>query len=374
MNCQKKTFPIGTFGHAIEQLKPIEGLRVLQDGNAMIAVSGTHQGRIFTSTANGQKGKSYGWFNQDLIDKNAHGTEMAHLGGESRLWFVPEWGPFSLCFEAGKEQIDANLQRPKDLHTKKFSKIESTGQSLTYGGNMQLINDHNYVFDIDVVRKITLLSKIEIEQNLQISLPSQLAHVGFSVENTIENSSDHQFKKETGLIGIWELGCMLTSPDNIVILPLRQPTDYITEYFATSTDHIKIKNQVAYYKANAQRLSKIGIAPEYCKNVMGSYSPSKKQLNIVTFTFDKAGIFVNSQPKNTTPYQGDVINIFNGIVNKELDLPFYEFESISNSKELKPQEKLRHTQTTYHFEGNMEALDKIAKTVLEVNLMEIPQF
>ena len=115
MNCQEKTFPEGTFGHAVERLKPIEDLQILQDGNGMIAVSGSYQGRIFTSTAKGKEGKSYGWFNQDLIDKNAHGTEMAHLGGESRLWFVPEWGPFSLCFEKGKEQIDANLRRPKDL-------------------------------------------------------------------------------------------------------------------------------------------------------------------------------------------------------------------------------------------------------------------
>ncbi|MEM1119427.1 MAG: DUF6786 family protein [Bacteroidota bacterium] len=375
MNCQKETSsPSDTFGYAMQQLAPIADLQILQNNDAMIAVSGSYQGRIFTSSARGKSGKSYGWFNQDLIDKNLHETEMAHLGGESRLWFAPEWGPFSLYFESGKPQNNANLRRPKDLQTKKFSKIASTAHSLTYGGEMQLVNDHDYVFDIAVVRKIALLSKNEIEHNLQITLPNDVAVVGFSAENIVENISDQPLKKETGLIGIWELGCMLTTPDNVVILPLSQPTDSITEYFAATTNRIQIKNQVAYYKADAQGLSKIGIAPKYCKNVMGSYSPSQKLLNIVTFTFDKAGEFVNSQPENTAPYQGDVINIFNGVVNEALELPFYEFESISSSKEMLPQEKMMHRQTTYHFEGEVEVLAKIARVVLGVNLEEIPRF
>lgn len=374
MNCQEKTFPKGTFGHALQQLKPIKDLKILQNGKAMIAVSGSYQARIFTSTAKGKAGKSYGWFNQALINSQEQETNMANLGGESRLWFVPEWGPFSLCFESGKAQIDANLRRPIDLQTKKFSKIKSTEHSLTYGGKMQLINDHDFVFDIEVERTITLLSGNEIEQNLQIMLPSSLDFVSFSAKNVIKNCSAKSFKKQTGLIGIWELGCMLTAPDNVVILPLSQPTDSITEYFAEGKDHIQIKDAVAYYKADAQGLSKIGIPPQYCKNVMGSYSPAQKQLNIVTFTFDKNGLFVNSMPNNTAPYQGDVINIFNGIVNEELDLPFYEFESISSSQELQPNEKMTHTQTTYHFEGDLEELEKIAKVILGVQLKDIPKF
>lgn len=374
MNCQENSFPKGTFGYALQQLKPIEDLQILQNGEAMIAVSGSYQARIFTSTAKGKAGKSYGWFNQDLIDTQVHVTNIANLGGESRLWFVPEWGPFSLCFESGKAQIDPNLRRPKDLQIKQFSKVKSSEYSLTYGGKMKLINDHDFVFDISVERTITLLSKNEIEHNLQIALPENLAFVGFLAKSIVKNITAMQFKKETGLIGIWELGCMLTAPDNVVILPLSQPTDSITEYFAARTDHIQIKNQVAYYKADAKGMSKIGVSPQYCKNVMGSYSPADKQLNIVTFTFEKEGVFVNSLPNNTTPYEGDVINIFNGVVNEELDLPFYEFESISSAKEMRPKEKMMHTQTTYHFEGDAEALDNIAKAVLGVSLSEIPQF
>lgn len=374
MNCQEKSFPKGTFGHALQQLEPIADLEVLQNEHAMIAVSGSYQTRIFTSTATGESGRSYGWFNQTIIDEGNAATNMAGLGGESRLWFAPEWGPYSLCFEKGQAQTDANLRRPQDLNDKPFSIIKKSKHSLTCEGNMQLKNDHDFIFDIGVKRTITLLSKKQIEQNLQFSLPNNLAYVGFSAENTIENIGQQPFKKETGLIGIWELGCMLTSPDNVVILPLSHPIDSITEYFAEHTDHIHIKNQIAYYRADANGLSKIGIPPQYCQPIMGSYSPIQQQLNIVTFSFEKDGLFVNSLPDNTAPYQGDVINIFNGVVNDRFDLPFYEFESVASAKELQPQEKMRHIQTTYHFEGELDALDKVAKAVLGVSLNEIPKF
>ena len=370
----KKQYPIGTFGHDLTRLQKIEGLEILQVGDAMIAVSGNYQGRIFTSTAKGMGGKSYGWVNWKLIESKDPATNMAGLGGESRLWFAPEWGKYSLCFEAGKEHTDANLRRPRDLNVKQFKPIHRAKNSLTYGGKMQFINDHDFVFDLDVARTISLLSKEAIEKKYQLPISNKTAFVGFSAETTIKNIGPESFLKETGLIGIWELGCMLTAPDNVVILPLSQLTATITEYFTPIGDRIQIKDGFAYYKADARGINKIGVLSQFCKNVMGSYSPSQQLLNIVTFTFENEELYANSVPHNTTPYKGDVINIFNGVVNEALNLPFYEFESISSSKELQPQEEMSHQQTTYHFEGDFEELDKIAHSFLGVSLRSIPKF
>ena len=369
-----KQYPKGTFGYDLEKLQAIESIEVVADGNAMIAVSGPYQGRIFTSSAKGKTGKSYGWVNWDLIEKGEHAKEMAGLGGESRLWFAPEWGKYSLCFKAGEEQTDANLRRPQDSNTKQFILKKRTENSLTYSGNMQLKNDHNFVFDLEVERTISLLSKATIEKNLALPLSDKTAFVGFSAETIIENSGTKPFKKETGLIAIWELGCMLTSPDNVIILPLSQATDSLTEYFTPTEDKMYIKDKVVYYKGDAQWLNKIGILPQYCKNVMGSYSPVNQQLNIVTFTFDKEGVFVNSLPNSDAPYKGDVINIFNGEQSDKFNLPFYEFEAISSARELQPKAQIVHQQTTYHFEGAVEALEKIAQKVLGVSLIDLPTF
>ncbi len=370
----QQNYQLGSFGYDMNRLQAIEAIEILQSGSSMIAVSGIYQGRIFTSSAKGMAGKSYGWINWELINKGSHATEMAGLGGESRLWFAPEWGKFSLCFEAGREHIDENLRRPIDSNRKQFTTAQKTPTSLTCKGIMQLINDHNFTFEIHTERTVAILTKEFIEKNLSISIPDDVAFVGFTAETTIQNISAKQFKKETGLIAIWELGCQLTSPDNIVMLPLSLPTDSVTEYFGEIADRIKIQDQIVYYQADALAIGKIGILPHHCKNIMGSYSPSQQLLNIVTFSFESDPIYVNSVPNNATPYQGDVINIFNGVVNDELNLPFYEFESSSSAKELQPMEKMNHRQTTYHFEGDIQYLNLIAKTLLGVSLYDIPEF
>ncbi|MEN0050284.1 MAG: DUF6786 family protein [Bacteroidota bacterium] len=364
------TYEKGTFGYNLEKLQAIEGLEVLENGDAIIAVSGPFQARILTSSAKGKAGKSYGWVNLEMIEKGEQDSTMAYMGGESRMWFAPEWGPNSLFFPKGAVQVDSTMRAPHDLNNKKFTEIHRTASSLTFGGQLQLQNNNNYVFNLDIERTITLLSKEEIEKNLGITLSSKLAHVGFSATTSAKNIGKEQFTQANGLVSIWELGCMLTSPDTRVILPLSEATDSITEYFTPIADRVIIQDEVVYYKADATGINKIGIPPQYAKNVMGSYSPANQLLNIATFSLTKDGVFVNSVPKNTTPYQGDVINIFNG--NPEI--PFYEFESSSSAKELKPQEKMQHQQTTYHFEGSEAALDEIAQTVLGVSLKEIPEF
>ncbi len=369
------TYKESSFGHKLEVLKSIKGLEVLQSEKSMIAVSGPYQARVFASSSNGLESRCYGWFNSSLIESNKHSNNMASLGGESRFWFAPEFGKYSIFFDAGKEQIDENMRAPNSLNNTKFEEIARTGQSITYGGKMSIKNAENFVFDIDVVRKVSILSKKNIEKELFINLDN-VAYVGFSAETKMINISK-KWNKETGLISLWELGCMNTSPDNRVIIPLKKETDSITEYFTkTTNDRMKVINGVIYYKADANGLNKIGTLPEHTKNVFGSYSEEHSLLNIVTFNFNESGLYLNSLPKNNNPYKGDVINIFNGNVDATLNhnWPFYEFESSSSTKELEPNESINHSQTTYHFEGGFNELNDISKKVLGVNLNDIPKF
>lgn len=364
------TYEKGTFGYELEKLQAIEGLEVLEDGDAMIAISGPFQARILTSSAKGKAGKSYGWVNLGMIEKGEHDSTMAYLGGESRMWFAPEWGPNALFFPKGIEQSNATMRAPFDLNNKKFKEVSRTDNSLSVEGKMQIKNNNDYTFNLAIQRTVELLPRAAIEANLGITLPNEMASVGFSATTIVENIGEEQFKQENGLIAIWELGCMLTSPDTRVIIPLSQVTDSVTEYFTPIADRVKIENEVVYYKTDALGINKIGIPPQYAKNVMGSYSPSNQLLHIATFSFEQDSFYVNSVPNNESPYQGDVINIFNG--NPEI--PFYEFESSSSAKELKLNEKMRHQQSTYHFEGSEATLNKIAQAVLGVSLEEIPEF
>jgi len=375
--CQKKEAK-QTFRAVVESLDKIEGLEVLRNGNAMVAVSGPYQGRVFTSSSQGMDGRAYGYINQKVIDAGNSSENMAALCGESRMWFGPQYGEYSIFFDPGDPQIDEYSQISPDLNHKKFRQLERTANTLTYGNDMNIRNAAGYVFELYAERKISLLGTSTIEQKLGVNLSDEISSVGFSAETTIRNIGNEQWKKENGLLGIWELGCMLTSPDNLVIIPMARNTDSITTYFTPAEERIKIEDQVLYYKADARYMNKIGLLPRYCKNIMGSYSHTDKQLNIVTFTLaDEPDLrYVNSVPDNKDPYAGDIINIFNGEVNVSMDYkwPFYEFESSSSAKELRPDEQLHHKQTTFHFEGSVEALNRISQKVLGVDLKRIPDF
>lgn len=376
MGCTQKHEDI-SFGKALENLQTIQSLEVLQSGNAMIAVSGTYQGRVFTSSSNGLEGKSYGWINWDLISNKKHQTTMARLGGESRVWFGPEFGKYAIFFEPNKIQDDENIKVPEDLNSKQFTKVISSKKSITYQADMQILNANNFKFKINTKRKITILDRETIAVDLKTPTSSDISVVGFSAETWLKNIDSIQWTKEQGLLSVWELGCMLSSPDTKVIIPLEKPLNSLKTYFGINEEsRYRINNNTLFYKSDAQLLGKIGIPPESTKNIMGSYSHKNNLLTIVTFNFKNDGVYLNCFPKNTAPYDGDAINIFNGEINESLgyNWPFYEFESLSSSKELKPLEELYHKQTIYHIEGGYDLLNSISKTLLGVNLNEIPKF
>ncbi|MEW4925523.1 DUF6786 family protein [Algibacter sp. 2305UL17-15] len=379
VNCKESTekdMQSENFQSVVKRLSVIEDLQILQYKNSAIAVSGAYQGKVFTSTANGLDGKSYGYINWKLFDDNTYETTMSKLGGESRMWFGPEFGEYSIFFDKGVERDVENMKISPELNSRKFELIEQDSLSIVYGSDMNIRNTYGTIFNINAKRKLSLLTQPQIESDLGITLHDNMAYVGFSAETTIKNLGE-PWKKENGLLCIWDLGCMLTSPDNRVIIPLRKNTDALTGYFTPVTsDRLLIKDTIAFYKADAMGLNKIGVKSQLSKNMMGSYSQKNNQLNIIKFTFENDALYVNSLPENRSPYDGDVTNIFNGEVNEALDRnwPFYEFESSSSAKELDTDETLYHKHTTYHFEGSFDDLNRISKKVLGVDLSNIPKF
>jgi hypothetical protein len=66
------------------------------DTSARVVVSPKYQGKVFTSTAGGQFGQSFGWINYKAFAAPLD-SHMNAYGGENRLWLGPEGGPFP-CF------------------------------------------------------------------------------------------------------------------------------------------------------------------------------------------------------------------------------------------------------------------------------------
>jgi len=370
----KEKYDEGTFGYDLGILQSVNDVVVLSSGKSMIAVAGEYQGRVLTSSSDGMSGQSYGWFNRDLIRENNYESRLSELGGEGRIWFGPEIGKYSVFFNPGDEQVVDNIRISPDLNTNLFNLIDKSDRSVTYGNTMSIRNANGYVFRIGVKRKLAIKSYNEIESEFGIGLKAEVSSVAFSSESWMKNIGNEQWSMSNGLLSIWDIGCMKTSANMVVIIPLIQDADSVTTYFTPLNENrIRIVDRTVLYKADALYMNKIGIKPSLCRNVFGSYSPELGLLTIVKYNFEHDSVYVNSLWGHTDPYKGDVVNVFNGEVNesKGFNWPFYEMESSSAARELQVGEEMYHKQGIFHFEGNKNKLDEICQKVLGVSLLMV---
>ncbi len=82
-----QNFKKGTFGHHVNFLKKYTDVIVLSSSDSLgqVLVTPKMQGRVMTSTTEGDSGKSLGWVNDKLIASGKTKSHMTPYGGEDRL-------------------------------------------------------------------------------------------------------------------------------------------------------------------------------------------------------------------------------------------------------------------------------------------------
>src|SRR4030095_13957704 len=82
-----KNFKEGSFGFDLQFLKRFDSVIVLEskDGQAQVIISPKYQGKVVTSTATGEEGKSFGWINYKAFTTPID-PHMNAYGGENRFW------------------------------------------------------------------------------------------------------------------------------------------------------------------------------------------------------------------------------------------------------------------------------------------------
>ena len=77
----------GSFAYDVTFIKSYKDVLVLgtKRSQAKVLIVGDYQGRVMTSTANGDEGNSYGWINYDLIRSGDVKPHMNPYGGEDRF-------------------------------------------------------------------------------------------------------------------------------------------------------------------------------------------------------------------------------------------------------------------------------------------------
>jgi len=349
------------------------------DSNAKILLSADYQGRVMTSTAKGDSGTSFGWINYNLISSAEKKKQFNPYGGEERFWLGPEGGQYSLYFKKGDSFNIAHWQVPAIIDTVMYDVVQPDNAKAVFSRKASLVNYSGTHFDIDIERKISLLDKKQIEERLKINIPSSIHFVGYETSNSIKNIGTTNWKKENGLLSIWLLGMMTPSEQTTVIIPFipqKNIHDFITDnYFGQiPAERLQIKDSVLFFMCDGKSRGKIGLSPVIAKSIAASYDFKNNVLSIIFFPVEKNGMYVNSKWElQKQPFKGDVVNSYNdGPLQDGTQLgPFYEIESSSSVKELKIGEKQEYIQTTCHLQGDFNALNMIAKQLLDVDLNEI---
>jgi len=381
-NTDSSTYKEGSFGYDLNFLQQHDSVIVLKSNNdnAQIIISPKYQAKVFTSTANGNDGFSFGWVNYKAFT----GPVDAHMnafGGENRLWLGPEGGRFSLFFQPGDSMVFDHWKTPAAFDNEVWKVTAQTNNSVTMQKDMQLLNYHNTQLQLSVTRAIDILSNDDINKSTGLTLDTSVKVVGYQTINTLTNTGKDEWTEATGMPCIWILDMMKNTPSTVIVVPYKNAKGANFEDVATTNyfgeipaDRLKHDDNKLLFKADGKSRGKLGIKPKYAKPVLGSYDPQNKVLTIAMFEPDANAKYLNQEWNTLKPsFSGDAVNAYNDgpLADGSQMGPFYEIESVSPAAFLKPNQSIVHKQSVYHFTGDEKALDAISQKLLGVTLNEV---
>lgn len=376
---EMENFDKGSFGYDLNFLKSKDSVIILTNstGKAQVIVSPKYQGKVFTSTAEGLEGKSFGWINYKAFDAEID-PHMNGYGGEDRLWLGPEGGKYSVFFKPGADMEFENWHTPPAIDTESWDLKTVDATKVSMSKDMSLLNYAGTTLKIRLDRDVEILEDNAIESILEIQLTDKVKSVGFKTSNVLTNTGDFEWNEKTGAPCMWNLDMFAPSPKTVIVIPYNEnasgrvaSTDYFGEI---PKDRIKYENGILFLKADGKSRGKLGIPPQRAKPVAGSYDAANNVLTITSFDVDNNGTYLNQEwTAEKDPLIGDAVNAYNdGPLEDGSQMgPFYEIESVSPAAFLKPGAKLSHHHSVFHFAGDKRALDAISKKVLGVSLAEI---
>jgi hypothetical protein len=368
----------------IDFLKQYTDIIVLRDssGKSKVAVSPALQGRVMTSTSEGDNGLSYGWINRQALLSGDTSSHMNAFGGEDRFWLGPEGGQYALYFEKGKDFTFDNWHVPRFIDLDPFNTISSSAGEAVFTKEATLENYSGTVFNIGIKRKVRLIPEKEALQILNAHDTNGASLIAYETINTLNNKGQNEWKKETGLLSIWILGMYNPSENITVIIPHngknKSPKEIVnTNYFGpVPDDRLKIDDKVVYFRCDGKYRSKIGLPPAMAREWMGSYDADNGVLTLVKYNKPEGATdYVNASWQiQNEPYHGDVVNAYNDgppAPGARPMGPFYELESSSPGAALKPGDSILHRHSSFHIKGTSDQLDPIMLKVLGVTTAQV---
>ncbi|HEX3870613.1 MAG TPA: DUF6786 family protein [Pirellulales bacterium] len=359
----------------------------LVDGDTRVAICPKYQGRVMTSTCQGQDGPSFGWINREFIDADKPSDTFNNYGGEDRFWLGPEGGQFALWFAPGEEQILPHWRTPPGLNGGGMSVDgkKKSAMMCRMTRSAKFTNASKTLFLVDVTRTVRLVDRDDLSDEDGKLVTDDLKFVGFETENVVTNRGE-TWDEETGLLAIWILGMFPGGDGATIIVPYIPGPDeslgpvVFDDYFARPPeDRLRVTPQAILFRGDGKFRSKIGTSQRRARPWAGSMDFGSGVLTLVNFTMPSdptKARYVNNNWKlpQDEPYTGDVFNSYNdGPAEpgaKSLG-GFYELETMSPTKELAHGKSIKHTHRTFHLTGSQESLDRVATAILGVDLDDV---
>jgi hypothetical protein len=356
---------------------------------ALVAVAPGFQGRVMTSSPDGEGSNSLGWINRKFIESGQQNIHFNNYGGEDRFWMGPEAGQFALWFTKGEAFDPAGAKTPPGFNSGAFEVKARTAGAVSLASDFTLVNFSGARFDVALRRDILLLDDLALKEHLGIPVPKGVSKVAFQSVNTIRNAGKAPWQQESGLLSIWILGQFAPLARGLVIVPFI-PGDVKEmgpmpngEYFGKmGPERFKIRGEHVLFRCDGKYRSKLGVSPRRSKNIMASFDPDENLLTVVQFNLPGGAArlpYVNSLWEiQKEPFAGDVVNSYNDGESKpgagQLG-PFYEIETSSCAAELAAGEELTHVHRTFHFTGERSKLNVLARGLLGIDLdtVEFPK-
>ena len=259
----------GTFAYDVDFLKKYHpDLIELGEGDARLVVLPAYQGRVMTSTAEGDTGLSFGWINHELIASGQFTEHFSAFGGEERFWLGPEGGQFSIYFKKGKAFVFDNWKVPEEIDTKPFDLVRADKQSAVFVRHMQLENYSGTVFQLKADRTIRLLDDSAVNALLHL-LPAGVKAVAFETENVITNEGKQAWNKSSGMLSVWILSMLNASDATTIFIPYKQGDnaqlgkEVTDDYFGkVPANRLQVADGLIRFKADGNYRSKIGLSPQ----------------------------------------------------------------------------------------------------------------
>jgi hypothetical protein len=370
----------GTFGYDFYFLKRNDSILVLnsKDGNGQIIISPKYQAKVFTSTAGGLNGKSFGWINYKTFSAQSLDPHMNAYGGEDRLWLGPEGGKFALFFKPHTKMDFENWHTPTAFDFESWKLTSHTDRKASLSKSATVVNYVGTVLKLNIVRDIEILESADVKNMLGIDFDEKVKSVAFSTNNTIINTGSNAWNQQTGAPCLWNLDMFSPSAKTVIVVPYNENATgkvATTDYFGQiPPDRVKYSKGILLFKADGKSRGKLGMPPNRAKNMVGSYDVQNNILTIALFDLDPKATYLNQEWKtDKDPFTGDAVNAYNDgpLADKSQMGPFYEIESVSPAAFLKPNEAMSHKHSVFHFTGDKAELNKIALKTLGISLQDI---